>query len=93
MRHHNGRIVEMQASRVAMDAQCGIEDVEKLINEDVFLRDCVLDAQIDDGTLVILTDHTVPRPFVRERLKSVWDGPVESYCASGIMRGSGIEVG
>lgn len=65
-----------------------IAEIEKLIENEQFLQLSVLDVQDYDGTLVVMTDDAVPRPFVRMLLRKIWDGPVEVYCASGLMSGS-----
>lgn len=62
--------------------------IQKLVEQEQFLRLSVLDIQSYDGTLVVMTDDAVPRPFVRMILKKVWDGPIEVFCASALMSGS-----
>lgn len=65
-----------------------LEKIEKLVEQEQFLRLSVLDIQSYDGTLVVMTDDAVPRPFVKMILKKAWNGPVEVFCASALMGGS-----
>jgi len=66
--------------------------VEALIENEVFLSLSIVDVQVYDNTLVVMTEHSVPRTFVRLLLKKVWEGPIEVYCASALLAGSGIAL-
>lgn len=62
--------------------------VSNLVDEDDILRTSVLDIQLDNDTLVVLANADVPRAFIRSAIKSVWEGPLEVFCATGLMVGS-----
>jgi hypothetical protein len=74
------------------DIKNNLAEIEKLIEEEQFLRLSVLDVQNYDGTLVVMTDDAVPRPFVRMILRNVWNGPIEVFCASALMGGSNASL-
>ncbi|MEM8749135.1 MAG: hypothetical protein AAGF28_02460 [Pseudomonadota bacterium] len=62
--------------------------IERVVQEEQFLRLSVLDIQLYDDTLVVLVDQQVPRAFLAQILRRSWSGPVEVYCASALMAGS-----
>ena len=66
--------------------------IQELIDSEVFLQLSVIDIHVDNDTLVVMTDHQVPRNFVKLLLRKVWNGPVEVFCASAIMDGSMISL-
>ena len=67
-----------------------LNKVQSIISKETFLRISVLDIQNYDGTLVVMTDHNVPQKFTRHIMSKIWDGPVEVYCASGLMTGANL---
>lgn len=72
------------------DRSNDLNNVMKIINDETFLRISVLDVQNYDGTLVVMTDHNVPQKFTRHIMNKIWNGPVEVYCASSLMTGTGL---
>ncbi len=69
-----------------------IDEVQHLIDQEVFLTLAVVDVQVYDQTLVVMTSHSVPRAFVRMLLRKIWNGPVEVYCASALFAGGNIAL-
>ena len=69
-----------------------INEIQNLIDQEVFLSLSVVDIQVYDNTLVVMAGHSVPRAFVRMLLSKVWNGPVEVYCASALFAGSGMAL-
>lgn len=67
---------------------CSLEDVERVLSRDVYVRNAILNVEEYDGTLVIFVEPDVPPVFVRTLVRPVWDGPVEVYCATALMTGS-----
>mgnify|MGYP007014085268 FL=1 len=70
------------------EEQAALLSVQKLVAGDTFLKPSVLDLQVYDETLVILTDHQLPRAFVEKIVAASWPGPVEVYCATDLMTGA-----
>ena len=62
--------------------------VQLLVARDTFLRPAVLDLQVYDETLVVLTDHQLPKAFVENIVAKSWPGPVEVHCATELMMGA-----
>ena len=85
-------IYESQTMLQKTSAPNDIDAVLTFMEEEVFLRLSIVDVQNYDDTLVVMTGSDVPRVFVRMLLKKVWSGPVEVYCASGLMAGSNVSL-
>lgn len=62
--------------------------VQSLVANDAFLKPAVLDIQIYDETLIVLTDHVLPEKFVEKIVAKSWPGPVEVHCATDLMVGA-----
>ena len=66
--------------------------VRMACEHDTFLKLAVMDVQTEGDLLVVLTDDSVPRAFVRRVLEEIWQGTVEVYCPLGIMTGACVDV-
>ena len=66
--------------------------VRQACETDTFLQLAVLDVHQEGDLLIVMTDDSVPRAFVRRVLGQIWDGEVVVYCPLGTMTGSAVAV-
>ncbi|MEL6505186.1 MAG: hypothetical protein AAFO61_02475 [Pseudomonadota bacterium] len=66
-----------------------LQAVEKAIRANTYLKLAVMDLTVENGTLVAAVDNTIPVRFTTRILRSIWAGPVEVYCPSALMTGTG----
>ena len=67
-------------------------NVHAAIENEAVLSNAVVEVQQYDDTLVVLTAQETPETFLRLTLNKVWTGPIEVYCASGLLDGSGMSL-
>ena len=65
-----------------------LNNIKTAIERETVLSQTVLDVQLDQDTLVVFTTVETPDTFVRLMLRQVWDGPIETYCATSLMAGA-----
>lgn len=82
----------IQKSILSNSQKNSLDEINWFIDSEMFLKMSVVDVQVYDDLLVVMTDHAIPRTFVRLLLKRIWKGPIDVFCATALMGGNEISL-